>query len=332
MKRIGLVMVLLAKLVMRAKLRRVNLASAHKALGRHAYEAGTYRDTLPEAHTEIDHIYNTVTGIEKRLADIPEAKDVTDKAKAMAGIIRSRLQIWLIKSKIASRMRKLGRAAFEHGGKASGPDELVQPVVGCLARIEQITEQIAEQIAELRAGRKAEPNQSTDLIDRVRTSIPAANYRVETNVTATNVGAGTILKAILARLPNSEASVEGGDLVVRNLDRSLKLGVLDMFRNSMLDIDRKLWDITGRISVEETDDTTAITAEVHQGWTRLAAILLAYVPLFGWAVVFNVFVRTRLFGNRRVRRAVQRILDDEAKKLQRNVANERLTAALDSLT
>jgi len=133
-----------AKVAERTKLQTANLATAHKALGRHIYEAGTHRDALPEAHQEIDQLLQEVAEIEKRIADTPEAKGMADKAKAVAGTAKDKAQIQLLKSKISGRMEKLGKAAFERDGKDSGPNELVQPVVDCLARIEQLDEEIAE--------------------------------------------------------------------------------------------------------------------------------------------------------------------------------------------
>ena len=187
-------------------------------------------------------------------------------------------------------------------------------------------------VSESRMYQDGEPA-SQGFIETIRTSIPDSTYTAEATIkNSPNVTAGTLFKNIVSQLPNSEPAVEGNALLIRNLDRSLKLGLLDLRIAPLqwLDFDRRSWDISARFTVAKHSDTTTITAEIHQGWTRFAVWMLA-VPFLGWAMLINIFVRTKLFGNRRIRAAIQKMLDDLAKGTQRNAAHEKLNSALDNL-
>ena len=178
-------------------------------------------------------------------------------------------------------------------------------------------------------------HQDRGIIETIRRFIPVANYRAQVTVNNSHqVTAGTAFKAIVRKLPNSEASIEGDELIVTKLDHSLKLSFLDIRIGLLqwLDFDRRSWDITARFSAKKNGDGLTITADIHQGWTRFITLWLVGVPFIGQALFINIFVRTYLFGNPRIRFAVQRILDDVAKELRQNALNEKLNASIERLS
>lgn len=211
----------------------------------------------------------------------------------------------------------------------NSPSSRALPRSVCLHRPLTQHNRDSNQLAPIESGSLMSPSPPTGFIETVRKFIPVANYRAEVKVNSNNVNVGTVFKAIVAKLPNSEATVDGSDLVISNLHRSLKLGFLDFFPNSVFDIDRRLWDTTARFSVTKVGDQTTITAAIHQAWTRLAAQLILFVPFMGLALMVNVLFRTKLFLNRRIRSAVQRILDDLAKEIERNATIEKLNSSFD---
>lgn len=162
----------------------------------------------------------------------------------------------------------------------------------------------------------------TGILNAVRRLMPGSKYRAEATIRTANVSVGTVLKTLVGKFPNSQTSVEGETLIVSRLDKSLNLGFVD----SILRVDRSLRDINARISVAKTSDSLTITADVQQGWSRWAAMLLLGILIFvGWAILLGGFLKVTLVTNGKVKSQVQGILDDVANEITRNAALERLS-------
>jgi hypothetical protein len=66
-----------------------------------------------------------------------------------------------------------------------------------------------------------------------------------------------------------------------------------------------------------------VIANIHQGWSKVAAFL--FITVIPWPALAVACLRIRLFTNRRVRSVVQRIVDDVAGDLQQRAALEGLS-------
>jgi hypothetical protein len=171
-----------------------------------------------------------------------------------------------------------------------------------------------------------DPQEPIELLDKVRAHIPGSNMTVESTIKAKQVTPGIVFKAIVKRFPESDASMDGDRLVILYPDRSLKLGFLEFEFLRKFDIgigDRSFWDNKVTFSVIPVGDAVTVKGEIAQRWSKRAAMFLM-VPLFGWAVLFNVFVRTHILEKRRLRSKIQSILKDVAREVQR----DQLTSSL----
>jgi hypothetical protein len=177
------------------------------------------------------------------------------------------------------------------------------------------------------------PSQHAGILAQIRNVIPVSNYDADVQIASININKGKVFRSIVGKLPCSEATVEGQVLVVKDLHRSLKLGLLDIgrFRNGPLDIDRRILDVVGRFTVTQSGGLTTITVEIHQGWTTFVDYLILF-PAIGWAYLVNVLFRTKVFANRSVRAAVQQLLNDLKGEIEHGDKQDKLTSAFDSLT
>jgi len=162
----------------------------------------------------------------------------------------------------------------------------------------------------------------TGILNSVRRLMPGSKYRAEATIRSSDVSVGKVLKTLIEKFPDSQTSVEGESLIVSRLDKSLKLG----FADSILRVDRSLRDINACFTVAKQADSITITADIQQGWTRWAAMLLLGILIFvGWVILLGGFLKLSLITNSRVKSQVQRLLDDVANKIQRNAALEKLS-------
>lgn len=173
-------------------------------------------------------------------------------------------------------------------------------------------------------------NEPIGLLDKVRAHIPGSNMTVETSIKAKLLTPGIVFKAIIKRFPECEASMEGDQLVILNPDRSIKLSFIDFefLRNMDGGIgDRRFWDNRVTFTATPDVDGIAVKGDIAQRWSQRAAFMLCATPFtFGIsaALLLNVFVRTHIFANGRLRSRIQMILKDVAKDVQR----DQLTSSL----
>lgn len=134
---------LAAKQAERTKLTSVTLPHAYRELGKDIHATGRYRDQFPEEFAKADELKGRIAGLRQAAPHKEgEAKSFTDRAKETAGKARDAAHAKTLEVELSSVLRKLGRAAFEKLGAASGSPDLVGPIEQCQQRLATLDAQI----------------------------------------------------------------------------------------------------------------------------------------------------------------------------------------------
>ena len=146
----------------------LSLPIAYRRLGRHILGEWGYRDEFPDVYQRLDTCLSAIAALQAKPADEPEADGAAFQAirNGSANCVHAQA----IKLTVAHAERELGQAAFDKHGEASGPPNLIQPIVGRRTRLQCIDREIGQ----LRAEKANGPWLGGDLIERLKRFLRAS--------------------------------------------------------------------------------------------------------------------------------------------------------------
>lgn len=134
---------LVAKQTERAKVAKVTLPAAFRALGKEIFEARRFESEFPQHFQRLDSLKSELEAIQSRAAESPSPSTFTGKAKGAAKTAKVTAQTKSVELKVASAYTDLGKQTFHSHAEASGPEAVVRPVMDALARLESLDAEIA---------------------------------------------------------------------------------------------------------------------------------------------------------------------------------------------
>ncbi len=127
----------------KARLVKITLPAAYRALGRNIFSDGRFRSEYPEVYAEIDGINAEITRLTTRHdGDLQGA--FVEKAKQTVSKIKDKTQAKALGLKLGSLMRRLGDVSFVDHKERSGPEPFVDPINACLDKIRAADEEIRQ--------------------------------------------------------------------------------------------------------------------------------------------------------------------------------------------
>ena len=136
--------VLIVKQAVRAKITALNLPRAYRALGKHVFNAGSYRPDFASIFQEIDGCLDAIKAVQARSANEPKPEGMAGKVRAAVLMVRDAARIKVLQLKADRAFSELGKAAFGKFGVQSGPDEVTGPIAAYLSRIQEIDAEIGQ--------------------------------------------------------------------------------------------------------------------------------------------------------------------------------------------
>ena len=119
---------LVARQTERAKLLKVTLPSAFRALGKNCFENQRHRSSLETYFIKVDQITAELATLKHTHTGESASKSIGDMGKSAAKRVTDLAQSQSISLKLSSAFVDLGKAAFEQFQEESGPDELKKPI------------------------------------------------------------------------------------------------------------------------------------------------------------------------------------------------------------
>jgi len=125
----------------RTKLTQITLPNAYRTLGRHVHGAGSLRVDFPDAYGKIDSL---LADIAKLTATGPAVEGFKKKAMSVAKAAKDKTHAQALQLKLSHEYTVLGKAAFDKHSENSGPANVLQPILNCLALVEALAAEIAD--------------------------------------------------------------------------------------------------------------------------------------------------------------------------------------------
>jgi len=138
------------------KLETITLPSAYRALGKHLYSSGTFKDEFPAEFAAVSGFAKQIKDIQEHSGLRPAAEGMADKAKAAAVGAKEAAQTKGLQIQISQACGRLGSAVYGKHAESSGSTELVTPIANALSRITTLDSEI-QQLSKVAVGNLLTP-------------------------------------------------------------------------------------------------------------------------------------------------------------------------------
>jgi hypothetical protein len=147
---------LAVKQAQRAKVATTELPKAYRALGRHLYSVGAYRDECPELFGELARLSAEHDAIRREIVNRAPVTGFAAKAKAASLGVKDAAQSKTTELRIGQVLAALGEAVYKRHGDNCAPSETVTPVSRIHHQLKALDDDIAR-LAHSRPGQLLTP-------------------------------------------------------------------------------------------------------------------------------------------------------------------------------
>ena len=137
-------MVIIAKQIVRGKLRFFDLPKAYRVLGRHGHAAGQFRDDFPRLYAKIDDRLHRIEELNSRPESGGPAETISGRLRRWATACKNTAQATALRCSVADLMGSLGQVVYRRHGKQAEPPEVVDSVEAILGQDQELRGEIAK--------------------------------------------------------------------------------------------------------------------------------------------------------------------------------------------